>query len=78
MDPKILKDESRELTKKSDIYCLGVVFWELTSCESPFGFESKNNDPFEIIRIRSNILNGIREKPISSTNSEFVTLYRSK
>ncbi|PKY61063.1 kinase-like protein [Rhizophagus irregularis] len=76
MDPIILKDESRELTKKSDIYSLGVVFWELTSCKSPFGFESKNNDPFEIIKIKSIILNGIREEPISGTIIEFVTLYR--
>ncbi|RGB24319.1 kinase-like domain-containing protein [Rhizophagus diaphanus] len=75
MDPKILKDQSCDLTKKSDIYSLGVLFWELTSCKSPFNFETKNNAPFEIIKIKSNILEGMREKPSSGINHKFIALY---
>jgi serine/threonine protein kinase len=77
MDPKILNAESYDLTEKSDIYSLGIVFWELTSCLSPFGFEEslKKNDTTEIVL---GILSGKREDPIPNTNGKFVTLYESK
>ncbi|RGB28663.1 kinase-like domain-containing protein [Rhizophagus diaphanus] len=35
LDPKILYN----LSKKSDIYSMGVILWQLTSCSSPFNFE---------------------------------------
>ncbi|RGB38039.1 kinase-like domain-containing protein [Rhizophagus diaphanus] len=77
MDPKILdNNKSYDLTEKSDIYSLGIVFWELTSCLSPFGFEEslkKNDDTTEIVL---GILDGKREDPIPNTNSKFVTLYK--
>ena len=47
MDPKIFnikETESYNLTKKSDTYSLGMLFWELTSCSSPFNFEPKNDN----------------------------------
>ncbi|CAB4405755.1 unnamed protein product [Rhizophagus irregularis] len=76
MDPKILdNNKSYELTEKSDIYSLGIVFWELTSCLSPFGFEEslkKNNDTTEIVL---RILSGEREERNLNTNGKFVTLY---
>jgi len=77
MDPKNLNAGSCDLTKKSDIYSLGVVFWELTSCSSPFDFETKNNDRFEIFNIKSDILKGIRENPVPNTNDKFVKLYEN-
>ncbi|RIA83064.1 kinase-like domain-containing protein, partial [Glomus cerebriforme] len=43
MDPKILNDPSFNLSKKSDIYSLGVLFWELASCKLPFDSETKND-----------------------------------
>ncbi|GES83777.1 kinase-like domain-containing protein [Rhizophagus clarus] len=64
------------VSKKSDIYSLGAIFWELTSCRSPFDFETKNNDPFEIFKIKPDILSGKREKPISGTDHKFITLYK--
>ncbi|CAB5329072.1 kinase-like protein [Rhizophagus irregularis] len=77
MDPKILdNNKSYDLTEKSDIYSLGMVFWELTSCLSPFDFENnlkKNNDTIKIVL---GILDGKRENPIPNTNSKFVTLYK--
>ena len=78
MDPKIFKSESHkyDLTKKSDIYSLGVLLWELTSCSSPFDFE--NSDNFEKERIALDIVGGRREIPVQGTNHKFVELYRSK
>ena len=79
MDPKILNDtaESYDLTEKSDIYSLGIVFWELTSCSSPFDFETKK-DLSEINQIMLEILDGKRENPRPETNEKFVALYKSK
>ena len=65
VDPKKLDSIdskiSYNLTEKSDIYSLGVLFWELTSRKSPFDFEAKNNDKFEIVKIKQDILNGKRK-----------------
>ncbi|EXX67309.1 uncharacterized protein OCT59_002820 [Rhizophagus irregularis] len=56
----------------SNIYSLALVFWELTSCSSPFDYETKKND-YEIIL---EINDGKRENPMLSTNSKFVALYQ--
>ncbi|CAI2170431.1 19992_t:CDS:2 [Funneliformis geosporum] len=71
MDPKFLENHSYDLTEKSDIYSLGVLFWELTSCSSPFNFETTDG-----ISIQLKILERIREKPILTTNDRFVKLYQ--
>ena len=80
MDPKFFETQSHsyDLTEKADVFSLGILFWELTSHKSPFDFETKNDDRFEIIKIKFNILNGKRENPISGTNYKFVSLYKSK
>ncbi|CAI2179804.1 18156_t:CDS:2, partial [Funneliformis geosporum] len=70
MEPKTFKDPLFKLTKKSDIYSLGVLFWELTSCASPFNFETTVD-----IAIRFEILEGVREKPIPTTNGSFINIY---
>ncbi|CAB5388449.1 unnamed protein product [Rhizophagus irregularis] len=69
MDPKILKDHSVDLTKKSDIYSLAVLFWQLTSCKPPFDSETE-------IGLKIRIINGQREIPIPNTNGEYVKLYQ--
>ena len=71
MDPKILNDHSCDLTKKSDIYSLAVLFWQLTSCKPPFDSETE-------IGLNIRIINGEREIPIPNTNDEYVKLYQSK
>ena len=75
MDPNIFKDQESkyDLTEKSDIYSLGVLLWELTSCSLPFNFERENR--YSIILA---ILKGGRENPIPNTNIKFVKLYQSK
>ena len=73
VDPKILESSQSYISNaKSDIYSLGVIFWELTSCSSPFNFKARHID----ITLALEIVNGKREKPISGTNSKFVDLYQ--
>ena len=80
MDPNIFDTQVLErhtiLTKKSDIYSLGVLLWELTSFSSPFDFE--NLDDIGKGRITLDILKGKREDPVPDTNHKFVELYQSK
>ena len=71
MDPKILNDHSYDLTKKSDIYSLAVLFWQLISCKQPFDSETE-------IGLKIRIINGKREIPIPNTNDKYVKLYQSK
>lgn len=73
VDPKYFNDTSYKLTEKSDIYSLALIFWELTSCSSPFDYETKKDD-----LIMLEILEGKREKPIPNTNGKFVALYESE
>ncbi|RIA95857.1 kinase-like domain-containing protein [Glomus cerebriforme] len=53
VDPMLFdnKGHSYCLTKKSDIYSLGVLFWELTSRSSPFNFESTKDPDSIMLRI---------------------------
>ena len=81
MDPNIFNIQEHEshtydLTEKSDIYSLGVLLWELTSCSSPFDFE--NLDDFEKERLSLYILRGRREIPVLNTNRKFVELYQGR
>ncbi|CAB4385589.1 unnamed protein product [Rhizophagus irregularis] len=63
-------------TKLYQSKLLLVLFWELISRKSLFDFETKSNDLFEIFKIKSDILNGKREKPLSGTNYNLVALYK--
>ncbi|CAB4485338.1 unnamed protein product [Rhizophagus irregularis] len=57
------------INEKSDIYSLGVIFWELTSRSSPF-------DGLEGDHITYKILSGVREEPVPNTNVKFIRLYQ--
>ncbi|RGB28661.1 kinase-like domain-containing protein [Rhizophagus diaphanus] len=75
MDPKRLDKKIPYLTRKSDIYSMGVIFWQLTSCSSPFNFEiSTKSEVHASISLK--ILNGVREEPIPSTSVKFIELYQ--
>ncbi|GBC05095.1 hypothetical protein RclHR1_06020010 [Rhizophagus clarus] len=72
MDPKTFDQKSLyKINEKSDIYSLGIIFWELTSRSLPLNYEKKDRIP-----LMFDILNGLRERPIPNTNVKFIELYR--
>ncbi|EXX53827.1 uncharacterized protein OCT59_029219 [Rhizophagus irregularis] len=72
VDPKMFDRKTLyKLNEKSDIYSLGVIFWELTSRSFPFNYETRDN---HVVMLE--ILNGVREKPIPNTNVKFIELYQ--
>ncbi|KAF0512890.1 kinase-like protein [Gigaspora margarita] len=74
-DPQYLQDQSLDQPlykrdKPSDIYSLGVLFWELSSGVPPFkNIESQ-------IRIALRVIKGGRETPINGTPVDFMNIYR--
>ena len=70
IEPKCFNDnEKYKRDKKSDIYSLGNIFWEISSGCPPFG--SCNN-----YLIASKTIKGDRELPVKGTPSAFVELYQ--
>ena len=63
MNPKYKKD------KRSDIYNLGVLFWEISSGNPPF-----SNYDHDLLAIQ--ITNDLRENPIEGTPSWYQQLYQ--
>ncbi|RHZ79893.1 hypothetical protein Glove_140g59 [Diversispora epigaea] len=70
-DPEYLRNHMKyKRNKTSDIYSLGVLFWELSSGRPPF-----NNVPnLEIYR---KVTSGEREKPINETPKDYIDIYAS-
>ncbi|KAF0502926.1 kinase-like protein [Gigaspora margarita] len=56
------------MNKKSDIYSIGVILWEISSEKLPFKDEDMVTLPFRI-------KNGLREKSIADTNRKYITIY---
>ena len=83
MDPKLLsttvkkkkdtpEEKDREKYKKSDVYSVGVLFWELSSGKRPF-------DEYEYgFPLFSEIIKGMRESKVKYTPEEYYNLYTSK
>src|SRR3989440_9483964 len=61
IDPKSLNDRNYKLNKKSDVYSIGVLMWQLSSGYQPF--KGTNHDASLILYI----VNGNREKIIDDT-----------
>ena len=64
----------RSLNKKSDIYSIGVLFWEISSGRPPFYNEGKPYD----IGLAIEILQGFRETPVIGTPDDYVKIYTGK
>ena len=56
--------------KKSNVYSIGVILWEISSGKIPFESPQKSI-------LMSEILNGRRETPTSDTPSDYVNIYKS-
>ena len=60
--------DSYSLNEKSDIYSIGVLLWEISSCQPPF----KNCLD---LTLPVQILQGFRESPVPHTPKDYVKLY---
>jgi len=72
MDPKCLaagKNEAFDFNKKSDVYSVGVLLWQISSGYHPFEHEKNSVN---------SILDGKREKIIDGTPIEYSNLYTGK
>ncbi|UZO10568.1 uncharacterized protein OCT59_002148 [Rhizophagus irregularis] len=67
-DPKRLGDNNYKLNKKSDVYGVGVLMWQISSGYQPFG---NNYD----VNLALSIINGKREEIIDETPAEYSKLY---
>ena len=67
IEPQCFKNNNYIRNKKSDIYSLGVLLWEITSGYPPF-----STVPIHALIFA--IANGIREQPIIGTPSAYITL----
>ncbi|GES87929.1 kinase-like domain-containing protein [Rhizophagus clarus] len=57
------------LFKVSDIYSIGIIFWEISSGRPPFCNESYDID------LAKEIVHGLRENPILNTPEDYIKIY---
>jgi serine/threonine protein kinase len=82
IDPQTFKEQTNnndknfpqshyKANKKSDVYSVGVLLWEISSGKKPF----KSHQQAELML---EILNGKREVPIPDTPVYYINIYTSK
>src|SRR5439155_26971266 len=73
VDPRSFKNQSQnyKLNKKSDVYSVGVLVWQISSGHRPFGDEGVDYDACLIL----SVLDGKREEIIDGTPIEYSKLY---
>jgi hypothetical protein len=71
IDPESFNNQRQnyKLNKKSDVYSVGVLMWQISSGRQPFS--DCNYD----VTLSTSIVNGKREKIIDSTPMEYSNLY---
>jgi len=74
MDPKKFSNRSYSLNKKSDVYSVGVLLWEISSGKPPFYVEGEPYDGYLAVQI----MQGHRETTVPDTPIEYVKLYTGK
>jgi serine/threonine protein kinase len=70
MDPKRFKIENYELDKRSDVYSVGALLWQISSGRKPFHAEYYDTN------LSSAISQGKREDDIDGTPIEYSDLYK--
>jgi serine/threonine protein kinase len=70
-DPQLFKYQ--KASKKSDVYSVGVLLWEISSGQKPFKSDDNCNQAVLIYKI----LDGKRETPISGTPMDYINIYTS-
>jgi serine/threonine protein kinase len=74
IDPQHFKNNHYKASKKSDVYSVGIILWELTSGQKPF---NSVDDSYYPVVLVSKILDGRRETPIFGTPIDYVNIYTS-
>ncbi|RGB26725.1 kinase-like domain-containing protein [Rhizophagus diaphanus] len=76
VDPQIFRKSSNDsvysLNKKSDVYSIGILLWEISSGKPPFC--NKPLEPHDF-NLAIEILHGLKEKPIPNTPDDYMKLY---
>ncbi|CAG8555640.1 24187_t:CDS:1, partial [Dentiscutata erythropus] len=74
LDPKRLEKDSYKFQKSSDIYSLGVIFWQISHGKKPFKDEY---DKKLLGQLRDKILKGCREITTENIPVKYVKLYEA-
>jgi serine/threonine protein kinase len=75
IDPKKFNSKTPySLNKKSDVYSIGVLLWEISSGHKPFYVEDISYDASLALRI----VEGYRETIVPDTPSDYSKLYIGK
>ncbi|RIB26918.1 kinase-like domain-containing protein [Gigaspora rosea] len=69
IEPDRFMTEDFKLNKKSDIYSLGIILWEISSGRPPLQF-------FDQTQLCLHVFKEKREPPIEGTPSQYVELYK--
>ncbi|CAB4413990.1 unnamed protein product [Rhizophagus irregularis] len=72
VDPKSFNSSTTELyvlNKKSDVYSIGVLLWEISSGQPPF-----HGIPHDVC-LALNIIQGLRETSVHNTPEEYIKIY---
>jgi hypothetical protein len=72
VDPKKLNDQNYKLNKKSDVYSIGVLLWQISSGHQPFSYNDYDAS------LSLSIINGKREEIIDGTPINYSNLYTGK
>ncbi|CAI2176520.1 19673_t:CDS:2 [Funneliformis geosporum] len=68
------QNQNYKLNKKSDVYSIGVLMWQISSGKEPFYIEGGNYD----IKLVLDIINGKRKEIIDGTPTEYSNIYQDE
>jgi serine/threonine protein kinase len=71
IDPKKFVNGTYTLNEKSDVYSIGVLFWEISSGRLPFHVEGEQYD----VALALYIIQGHREHVVPGTPEVYVKIY---